>query len=76
MKLRNIRDVDKFFEMINMCEGNVYLTSKDGDRINLKSTLCQYVAREVFTGVVDELEINADRPKDAAKILGYMMWNN
>lgn len=75
MKLMNIKDVDKFFKMIDSCTGKVELISEEGDRINLKSTLCQFVAREVFTGSVKELEIVAHNPEDAIKIMKFMMEN-
>lgn len=73
MKLLNIKDVDRFFEIINSCDGQVYLISKEGDRLNLKSTLCQFVAKEVFTGEVDELEVVAHNPEDAIKLMKFMM---
>lgn len=75
MKLMNINDVDKFFKIIDSCEGKVELISNEGDRLNLKSTLCQFVAREVFTGTVKELEIVAHNPEDAIRIMRFMMNN-
>ena len=73
MKLLNIKDLDKFFEVINSCDGQVYLISKEGDRLNLKSTLCQFIAREVFSGEVDELEIVTHNSKDTIKLIKFMM---
>ena len=32
MKLTNIENVDKFFEVINSCKGKVELVSEEGDR--------------------------------------------
>lgn len=76
MKLMNIKDVDDFFDLINKCEGDVELLSYDGDRINLKSTLCQFVAKEVFTGMIDELELVVHNPSDVIKIMNFMINNN
>ena len=75
MKLMNIKDVDAFFELINSCVGKVELVSNEGDRINLKSTLSQFVAKEVFSGVIAELEIVAHNPEDAIRIMKFMMYN-
>ena len=75
MKLMNIKDVNAFFELINSCVGEVELVSKEGDRINLKSTLSQFVAKEVFSGVIAELEIVAHNPEDAIRIMKFMMYN-
>lgn len=72
MELKNVTDVDSFFDMINKCEGQVELLSKEGDRLNLKSTLTQFYARELFTGEVEGLEIIAHKPVDIPRIMGFL----
>ena len=44
MKIQNISDVNKFFAVIDQCKGTVELVSPEGDRINLKSKLTQYLS--------------------------------
>ena len=44
MKLQNIDNVEKFFSVIDECRGRVELVSPEGDRINLKSKLAQYLS--------------------------------
>ena len=44
MKVQNIKDVNKFFEVVDNCAGKVELVTGEGDRLNLKSKLCQYVS--------------------------------
>ena len=39
MKVQNIKDVNKFFEVIDSCKGKVELVTGEGDRLNLKSKL-------------------------------------
>ncbi len=41
----NLHDIDvtKFLAVLDTCEGNVYLVTSEGDRLNLKSKLCQLV---------------------------------
>ena len=39
MKLSNIGEVNDFLEVVNRCEGDVWLQSTEGDKINLKSSL-------------------------------------
>ena len=75
MKLNNITDLDKFFEVVDSCEGKVELVSAEGDRLNLKSKLCQYVSlAKIFSdGMVPELEIIAYEPEDVNKLLQYMI---
>lgn len=51
------------------------LHHQEGDRINLKSKLTQFVAMAQLmnTTYVKELEIVASEPEDASRILDYMM---
>ena len=44
MKIYNIKNVDKFMKVIDSCKGTVMLVSAEGDQLNLKSKLAQYVA--------------------------------
>ena len=36
-------DVPGFLSVLDSCEGNVYLMTRDGDKLNLKSKLCQLI---------------------------------
>lgn len=75
MKLYNINNIDKFFDMINTCAGKVELVTGEGDRLNLKSKLCQYVAlADAFSnGSVPEMEIIAYESEDVEKIMKFMI---
>lgn len=75
MKVKNIRDIDDFFRVIDSCDGTVELVTKEGDRLNLKSKLCQYVSlANVFSGgLIDEIEIVAYKKNDIDKLINYMM---
>ena len=45
MKFENIQNVEKLFQIIrDECTGTVELVSTEGDRINLKSRLSQYIS--------------------------------
>ena len=37
MKIQNITDVEKFFEVVDQCKGTVELVSPEGDRSNGKT---------------------------------------
>ena len=75
MKIQNITDIEKFFEVVDSCEGKVELVTSEGDRLNLKSKLSQYVSlANVFSdGTIDEIEIIAYEPEDREKLLKYMV---
>ena len=74
MKVTNISDVDRFFEVIDKCEGKVELVTGEGDRLNLKSKLCQYVSlAKIFSnGEIPELEIIAHEKEDVDRLLEFM----
>ena len=61
MKVSNIKDIEKFFEVVDSCSGKVELVTGEGDRLNLKSKLSQYVSlANIFSGgEIPELEIVA-----------------
>ena len=44
MKVQNITDVEGFFKVVDSCKGRVELVTGEGDRLNLKSKLSQYVS--------------------------------
>ena len=75
MKVQNITDVEKFFEVIDSCKGKVELVTGEGDRLNLKSKLSQYVSMaNIFSdGTIEELELLAYEPEDIQKLLSFMM---
>ena len=75
MKVQNITDIDKFFEVGDSCKGKVELVTGEGDRLNLKSKLSQYVSMaNIFSGgEIPELEVVAYEPEDIDKLVKYMM---
>ena len=77
MQLQNITNIEKFFEVVDSCEGKVELVTGEGDRLNLKSKLSQYVsmAKLFSDGTISELELLAYEPEDINKLVNFMMNN-
>lgn len=76
MKITNISNVEKFFQVVDSCTGKVELVTGEGDRLNLKSKLCQYVSMaSIFSNgdVIPELEIIAYEPEDTQKLISFMV---
>ena len=75
MKVTNIRNIDGFFNVGDSCKGKVELVTGEGDRLNLKSKLCQYVSMaNIFSnGEIPELEIIAYEREDIDKLISFMM---
>ena len=74
-QVSNIKDIDKFFEVVDSCKGRVELVTGEGDRLNLKSKLSQYVSlANIFSGgEIPELEIVAYEKEDIDKLLSFMI---
>ena len=77
MKIQNITDIEKFFQVVDSCAGKVELVTGEGDRLNLKSKLCQYVSMaNIFSnGEIPELEILAYEREDIDKLISFMLGN-
>lgn len=74
MKVQNITDVDKFFQVVDACKGTVELVSPEGDRINLKSKLAQYLSMATIfsNGYIKELELVAYDKEDVDRLIKFM----
>lgn len=74
MKIQNIQDVNVFFKIIDECKGPVELISPEGDRINLKSKLSQYLSMaSIFSnGYIRELDLVAHEKEDIERLIKYM----
>ena len=77
MKVQNIKNIDKFFKVVDQCKGRVELVTGEGDRLNLKSKLSQYVSMaNIFSnGEIPELELIAYEKEDIDRLVRFMMDN-
>ena len=75
MKVQNITDIEGFFKVVDSCTGKVELVTGEGDRLNLKSKLSQYVSMaNIFSnGEIPELEVIAHEPEDVNRLVNFMM---
>lgn len=75
MKVKNISDVNKFFEVLGKCKGKVEMITSEGDRLNMKSKLCQYImlTKAFSEAKIDEMEIIAYEPEDVNLLLDYLI---
>lgn len=75
MKLNNVTNVEKLFKVVDQCKGKVELVTDEGDRLNLKSKLSQYVSlTKLFADAeIPELELVVYEPEDTKRFIEYMM---
>ena len=72
MDLHNI-DVTECLDVLDTCEGNVYLVTNEGDRLNLKSKLCQLIGltKLVEGGRIAVASIFCDNKDDESKLFRF-----
>ena len=75
MIIKNIKNVEGFFKAVDTCSGRVELLTKQGDRLNLKSKLSQYVSLTgMFTDPkIDEIELLVSEPDDVSLLLEFLI---
>jgi hypothetical protein len=75
MKIKNITQPQLFFEMLKKCKGKVELVTSEGDRLNLKSTLCQYIMlTQMFNDAkMGEFELLLSEPEDILLIDEFLV---
>lgn len=72
----NTDQLEKFFKVIDKCEGRVELVSDDGDlRINLKSTIAKYFSlAQIFSAgaeLIPSLDLVVYNEEDAMRLLKF-----
>ncbi len=72
VSLRNV-DASKFLNVLDTCKGNVYLVTREGDHLNLKSKLCQLIGltQLIEGGRIAEAYILCDNPEDESKLFRF-----
>lgn len=75
MKIKNISNPQKFFEVLKDAKGRVELVTSEGDRLNLKSTLSQYIAlTQMFKDAqIGEVDLIVSEPEDLNMLLDYLV---
>lgn len=75
MHIKNITEPSRFFEAIGACKGTVELWTGEGDRLNLKSTLCQYIAlTQMFQDErIASVELVLSDPGDEEKLREFLV---
>ena len=75
MKIKNITKPSEFFNVLKECKGTIELVTSEGDRLNLKSKLCQYVTlSKVFKDAnIKDIEIMFSEPEDVNRVLKYLI---
>ena len=76
MIVSNIKDPKGFFNVLKECKGKIELVTEEGDRLNLKSTLSQYImmANIFAQPEIARAELLFSNEEDIAKVVRYIAY--
>lgn len=77
IELHNV-DVPELLRLLDSCEGEVYLKTRDGDSLNLKSKLSQLVGLTALIegGKIAEAFIICEKESDEQKLFRFNLYND
>ena len=69
-------DLKEFTRVLDSCKGNVYMVTEEGDRLNLKSTLCQLIGftKLIEGGTITKAHIECDDKEDERKLFRFNLF--
>ena len=69
-------NVSEFLAVLDTCEGNVFLVTRDGDKLNLRSKLSQLVGltQLIEGGRITEASIVCENKNDESKLFRLNMF--
>ena len=75
IELHNV-NVQSFLSVIDTCEGDVFLVTDEGDRLNLKSKRCQLIGltKLIEGGKITNAHIECQNPEDESKLFRFNMF--
>ena len=60
-------DLKEFNEVLAACKGDVFMVTPEGDRLNLKSRLCQLIG-------IAEAKLECSDPEDQRRLFRFNMF--
>lgn len=71
-------NVSEFLAVLDTCEGNVFLVTRDGDKLNLRSKLSQLVGltQLIEGGRIAEASIVCENKNDESKLFRLNMFKD
>ena len=79
-KLVELHDIDvpAFLAVLDQCEGDVFLMTRDGDKLNLKSKLCQLIGLMTLIegGKIAEAFVMCEREEDESKLFRFNLYKD
>lgn len=69
-------DLQGFVNELSNCTGNVWMTTEDGDKINLQSAFCRIIGvmSVLEGGKLSEATIECENPDDESRLFRYNLY--
>ena len=69
-------DFQDFLKVVDSCKGDVFLETQEGDCLNLKSKLCQFIGLRnlIASGTIDQATIRCELAEDEPKIFRFNLY--
>ena len=69
-------DLKEFNEVLAACKGDVFMVTPEGDRLNLKSRLCQLIGftKLIEGGSIAEAKLECSDPEDQRRLFRFNMF--
>lgn len=78
-KMVELHDVNvpEFLKVLDSCVGEVYLMTREGDKLNLKSKLCQLVGLTALIegGKIVEAFVMCEKKEDETKLFRFNLFS-
>lgn len=74
MKFKKGADILKFMEDVQSCSGDIFFISQEGDRLDLKSTLSQFLFASVCSdrSFLDRGDVECQQQNDYRKLMTFL----
>ncbi len=74
MKLKTNIDYKKFLASVRGCKGEVYYDTVEGDRLNLKSTLSEYLfaTAAITSDIIEDGGVVCQMEEDYARLADFV----
>lgn len=69
-------DLQEFMSVLDSCKGNVFMVTDEGDRVNLKSKLCQMIGftKLIAGGQITVVRIECEKEEDEQKLFRFNLF--
>lgn len=69
-------DLQGFIKELSNCTGNVWMTTEDGDKINLQSAFCRLIGLKSILegGKLSQATIECDDPDDESRLFRFNLY--